>query len=82
MGETMKIEILGPGCANCRALAESARSVAEGLGLEFELIKVTDYGEIASRGVMATPALVVNGEVKLSGRVPTADELAELLKIS
>jgi small redox-active disulfide protein 2 len=74
-----KIQILGAGCAKCKQLAESAEAAARGLGLEYELTKVTDIVEIMAFGVMVTPALVVNGEVKFAGRVPSADEMKRFM---
>ena len=75
----MKIEVLGPGCPRCKALADNAAAAATKLGLDAEVTKVTDINEITSRGVMLTPALVVNGEVKASGRVPSPEEIQEML---
>ena len=65
----MKIEILGPGCARCRTLAVNATTAIEQLGLECAIVKVTDINEITSRGVLMTPALVLDGAVKMMGRV-------------
>jgi small redox-active disulfide protein 2 len=73
------IEILGPGCANCRVLYERAESAARELSLDYEIEKITDMNVIVGYGVMSTPALVVNGQVKVSGRVPSATQLKELL---
>ena len=75
----MKIEVLGPGCPRCKLLAETAESAARELGVDFELNKVTSLSDIASYGVMVTPALVVNGEVVVSGRVPSEAEVRKLL---
>ncbi len=75
----MKIEILGPGCPRCEALAANAAAAAAKLGLDAEVTKVTDINEITSRGVMLPPALVVDGEVKASGRVPSQEEIQEML---
>lgn len=75
----MKIEVLGPGCPRCNALAASAAAAVTKLGLDAEITKVTDINEITSRGVMATPALVVDGQVKASGRVPSPEEIQEML---
>ena len=75
----MKIEVLGPGCPRCNALAAGVRAAVTRMGLDVEITKVTDINEITSRGVMATPALVVDGQVKASGRVPSPQELQELL---
>lgn len=75
----MKIEIMGPGCPKCRALAETAKAAADKLGLEYELCKVTDLSEIMKRGVVFTPAIAINGEVKSAGKVLGEAELTTLL---
>jgi small redox-active disulfide protein 2 len=75
-----KIQVLGPGCPNCLKLAEMTEAVARELGLEFELEKVTSMMRFAEYGVMATPALVVDGEVRVSGRVPRREELEGMLR--
>jgi small redox-active disulfide protein 2 len=75
----MKIQILGPGCYNCRLLTEKTEKAARELGLDYELEKIEDFDKIMSFGVMATPALVVDGQVKLSGFVPHASTIKELL---
>lgn len=74
-----RLQVLGPGCPNCAKLAELVERAAGELGLDFELEKVTDMGEILAFDVMATPGLVVDGEVKVSGRVPSLDEIKELI---
>ena len=71
----MKIEILGTGCPKCEALAKNVVTAVEELGLEAEVTKLTDIVEIANRGVMMTPALSVDGDIKLVGRVATVEEL-------
>jgi small redox-active disulfide protein 2 len=73
------IEVLGPGCQKCKVLYEHAEQAARELGLEFEIKKVTDISAIIGYGVMSTPALVVNGELKLTGRVPSAEQLKGFL---
>ena len=75
----MKIQILGSGCAKCRNLTAVAEQAAHELGLEYELEKVTDVKRYPDFGVMFTPALVVDGVVKLSGKVPSLDEAKNLL---
>lgn len=75
----MKIQILGPGCYNCRLLTEKTEKAAEELGLDYEIEKVEDLASIMALGVMATPALVVDGQVKLSGFVPHVSKIKELL---
>jgi small redox-active disulfide protein 2 len=78
----VKIEVLGSGCANCKKLEANAREAAGMAGVEAEVLKVTDYGEIAARGVMNTPGLVIDGVVKSAGRVPSAGDIAEWLNAS
>ena len=75
----MKIQILGTGCPKCTQLAERAQSAAEELGIDFELIKVTDITDIMKFGVMMTPALAVDGTVKVVGKVPSVNEIKQLL---
>ena len=75
----MRIEILGPGCANCKLLYERAASAARDLGLDCEIEKITDMNVIVGYRVMSTPALVVDGQVKVVGRVPSVTQLKELL---
>jgi len=75
----MKIEVLGPGCPRCNALAAGVQEAVARLALDADVAKVTDINEITARGVMLTPALVVDGEVKCSGRVPSPDEIQEML---
>jgi len=75
----VKIEVLGPGCANCARLEQAAHQAVEMAGVEAEVIKITDYGDIIARGVMSTPGLVINGKVVSVGRVPSAGDIAELL---
>ena len=76
----MKIQILGTGCPKCKQLAENAEAAAKELGIDFELEKVTKITDIMSFGVMMTPALVVDGEVKAAGKCPDKDAIKELLK--
>lgn len=75
----MIVKVLGPGCRNCHRLEERTREALSRLGLDAEVEKVTDYGEIAAYGVLRTPGLVVDDEVVHSGSVPTTDHLVELL---
>jgi len=74
----LKIEILGTGCPKCEQLAKNAKTAIEQLGLDAVVSKVTDIAEIANRGVMMTPALSVDGEIKIVGKVATPDELKAL----
>lgn len=78
--ESRLIEILGPGCAKCEMLAKHAEQAAQELGLDYAVIKVKDPAAIARYGVMQTPALVVDGRVKLVGRILTAEHLKEFLR--
>jgi small redox-active disulfide protein 2 len=74
-----KLQILGTGCAKCNALTEATKKAADELGLEYEIVKVTEIKDIMSFGVMMTPALAVDGTVKVMGKVPGHAELKALL---
>ena len=76
----MVIKILGSGCANCQKLETLATKAAEELGLDAEIVKVTDVPDIMAYGVMSTPGLVVDEELKVAGRVPSLDEIKALLQ--
>jgi small redox-active disulfide protein 2 len=78
----MKLQVLGTGCPKCNKLAELSERVAREQNLNFTLEKVTDINAILAAGVMMTPALMVDGEIKVSGRVPTVPELTALLTTS
>lgn len=75
----MKIEVLGPGCPKCESLAANARMAVENLGLDCEVTKVSSISEIASRGILGTPALLVEGKVKVQGKVASTDEIKGIL---
>jgi small redox-active disulfide protein 2 len=75
----MEIKILGAGCAKCKELAEVVTLAAEQLGVDYELEKVSDIGEIIKFDVIITPALVVDGEVKIAGKVPSIETVKQLL---
>lgn len=75
----MKLQILGSGCAKCKTLGQHAEAAAQALGLAYELEKVTDMNAIIDAGVMSTPALAVDGEVKSTGKVLSVDEIKTLL---
>jgi len=75
----MKIQILGTGCAKCNALTMATEKAAQSLGLQYELEKVTDLKQIMAFGVMTTPALAVDGQVKVSGKVPSVEQIKRLL---
>jgi len=75
----MVIKILGSGCASCEKLEGLAKKAVEELGLDAQIVKVTDYPAIMAFGVMSTPALVVDDEVKVAGRVPAYDDVKKIL---
>ena len=74
-----KLQVLGTGCAKCTKLAENAEAAAKALGVEYELEKITDINRILTFGVMMTPALVVDGVVKIVGKVPDAEQIKPML---
>jgi small redox-active disulfide protein 2 len=76
----MKIEVLGTGCAKCNMLEAATKHVADRMGVPYEIEHVTDLARISEYGVMMTPALVVDGQVKVCGRVPREAELEKLLR--
>lgn len=76
----MEIKVLGPGCANCVRLEANVQAALAAAGIADATVeKVTDYADIASYGIMSTPGLVIDGAVKVSGRVPDTAEIADLL---
>ncbi|HZW36685.1 MAG TPA: thioredoxin family protein [Candidatus Deferrimicrobiaceae bacterium] len=75
------LQILGTGCSKCMKLAEATEEAAKSLGLDYRMEKVTDIRAIMGFGVMMTPALAVDGKVKVSGKVPTAGELRKILSV-
>ncbi len=74
-----KLQILGTGCPKCKMLVELTETAAKDLGIEYEIEKVTDINEIMKFGVMMTPALAVDGQVKVVGKVPSPDEIKKML---
>lgn len=74
------IQILGTGCAKCNQLTEASKAAADELGLDYEIEKITDMMRFADFGVMMTPALVVDGTVKVAGKVPAHEELKTMLQ--
>ena len=74
------LKVLGMGCQKCGTLAERAEQAARELGLAYSIEKVTDAQLIARSGILSTPALVVDGHVRIEGHVPTVDKLKELLR--
>ena len=75
-----RIEILGTGCPKCRQLAANAEQAAKELGIDYELVKVTDINDIMKFGVMMTPGIAVDGQVKASGKVAGAEEIKPWLQ--
>ena len=74
-----KLIVLGPGCARCETLANITRQAADRLDIEYELEKLTDIKQFPKYGLMMTPGLVVDGELKVQGKVPTLDEIEAML---
>jgi len=74
-----KIQILGTGCPKCKKLTETTEAAASELGIEFEIEKVTDINDIMGFGVMITPAIAIDGEVKSTGKVLSIDEIKQML---
>lgn len=74
-----KIQILGTGCPKCKALTENAEKAVKDLGVDCQIEKVTNINDILSFGVMMTPALAIDGEVKSTGKILTSDEIKKLL---
>ncbi len=75
----MKISVYGPGCVNCEKLAENAKKAAEALGIEVNIEKVEDLSKMTEAGVFNTPGLSVDGDLKVTGRVPDVEEIKEIL---
>jgi len=75
----MNLQIFGSGCAKCRTLATNTEAAAQSLGISYELEKVTDMNAIIDAGIMRTPALAVEGEIVVEGKVPSAEEIKQLL---
>ena len=76
----MQILVIGPGCAKCKTLAQFTEQAVKELGVTAEINKVTDLKQIMALGVMMTPALAVNGTVKVSGKVPSIPEIKAILQ--
>ena len=74
-----KLQILGTGCPKCKKLAEATEEAAKSLGIDYELEKVTEIQKIMGFGVMMTPALAVDGQVKVAGKVPSVEEIKKLI---
>ena len=76
----MKIQILGTGCPKCNKLYQNAQSAVEEAGIEANVEKVTNLNDIMAFGVMVTPALAIDGQVKTSGKVPSAEEIKHMIQ--
>lgn len=76
----MVIKVLGPGCMNCQKLEALVKRAVDELGIGAEIVKVTEYPEIMAFGIMSTPGLVVDEEVKLAGRVPSYEDVKKILQ--
>ena len=75
----MKIQVMGPGCAKCNEVADNVATAATELGVDYQLEKISDFNEMMKFGVMMTPALAIEGEVKCVGKVPTVEEIKAML---
>lgn len=75
----MVIKVLGSGCAKCKTLEELARQAVDKLGVDAEIVKVTDMAQIMGYGVMSTPSLVIDEKLQLSGRLPSLVELTDII---
>jgi len=76
----LEIKVLGPGCANCKRLEQLVRQVVENMGIEANIVKVTDFNEIVNLGVLQTPGLIIEDNVVSSGRVPSLGEVEKWVK--
>jgi len=73
------IQVMGPGCAKCNQVAENAAAAADELNVDYEIVKISDFNEMMKFGVMMTPALAIDGEVKTVGKVPTIEEIKAMI---
>ncbi len=76
----MRIEVLGPGCPKCASAEQNVRKALQELGLQAEVLKVTDIDVIIEKGVLHTPALVIDGKLALQGKIPTVEQIKQLVK--
>lgn len=76
----MKIQILGTGCPKCNQLYQNAKDAVAAAGIEAEVVKVSNLNDIMAFGVMVTPALAIDGQVKTSGKVPSVDEIQNMIQ--
>ena len=75
----MKIEVVGPGCSRCITTEKNVKEALKQLGIQAEVVKVTNVAEFAPKGIMFTPGVIVDGQVKISGRIPTVEEIKKIL---
>jgi len=75
----MKIEVVGPGCPRCKVTEKNVNEALKQLGINAEVTHIYDINEMRNRGVMFTPALIVDGEIKTSGKIPTVEEIKKIL---
>lgn len=75
----MVFQVMGPGCTKCNQLADNVESAATESGVDYEIVKISDFNEMMKFGVMMTPALAIDGEVKCVGKVPTVEEIKAML---
>lgn len=76
----MLIEVFGPGCAKCKVLYKHAQAALEASGESHQLVKVEDYAAMAARGILSTPALALDGQIKFQGKVASSNEILALMK--
>jgi small redox-active disulfide protein 2 len=76
----MKIEVLGTGCPKCQSTEQNVRKALAELQVQAEVVKVTEIDDMIARGVMWTPALVIDGKVVLQGKIPTVEQIKQLVK--
>ena len=76
----MLIEVFGPGCAKCQMLEKHAKQAVEQAGGSHEVVKISDYAAMVARGVLSTPALALDGQIKFQGRVVSSDDILALIK--
>jgi len=76
----MEIKVCGPGCANCTKAENVVREAVAEAGKDARILKISDFAEMAKLGVLSTPAIVINGQIKCVGKVPTKNEVLEWLK--
>ncbi len=76
----MKIEVYGPGCANCQNLEKNAKRAVKEIGLDVEIVQIQEIDQIMEAGIIATPGLAIDGEIKSMGRVPSVEEIKKWIK--